>query len=113
MVAPLESRREPRGVRATAADSGWHWLYRMGAAAAGEALLAINNPGAVDQGTGIYLSLFLVTLAGLLISPGLFRGLAHRPPSLAAQLSRSTSPANLIHSVCQPGVPKGEKHVNL
>ncbi|MBE0689632.1 MAG: DUF4386 family protein, partial [Anaerolineae bacterium] len=36
--------------------------------AAGEALLAINNPGATYQGTGIYLSLLLVTLAGLIIS---------------------------------------------
>ena len=36
--------------------------------AAGEALLAINNPGAIHQGTGIYMSLFLVLLAGLIIS---------------------------------------------
>lgn len=36
--------------------------------AAGQALLAINNPGAVQQGTGITISLFLVTLAGLIIS---------------------------------------------
>jgi hypothetical protein len=36
--------------------------------AAGEALLAINNPGAMYQGTGIYLSLLLVLLAGLIIS---------------------------------------------
>jgi hypothetical protein len=36
--------------------------------AAGEALLAINNPGAVYQGTGIHASLLLVTLAGLIIS---------------------------------------------
>ena len=36
--------------------------------AAGEALLAINNPGAIYQGTGIYLSLLLVLLAGLIIS---------------------------------------------
>jgi hypothetical protein len=36
--------------------------------AAGEALLAVNNPGAFYQGTGIYLSLFLVLLAGLTIS---------------------------------------------
>jgi hypothetical protein len=36
--------------------------------AAGEALLAINNPGGVYQGTGIYLSLLLVTLAGLIMS---------------------------------------------
>jgi hypothetical protein len=36
--------------------------------AAGEALLAINNPGVIYQGTGIYLSLFLVLLAGMIIS---------------------------------------------
>ena len=36
--------------------------------AAGEALLAINNPGAIHQGTGIYISLLLVTLAGLIMS---------------------------------------------
>jgi hypothetical protein len=36
--------------------------------AAGEALLAENNPGFLYQGTGIYLSLFLVLVAGLIIS---------------------------------------------
>jgi hypothetical protein len=36
--------------------------------AAGEAMLAINNPGATYQGTGIYIGLFLVTLAGLIVS---------------------------------------------
>ena len=36
--------------------------------AAGEALLAEDNPGFLYQGTGIYLSLFLVLLAGLIIS---------------------------------------------
>jgi len=36
--------------------------------AAGEAMLAIYNPGAIYQGTGIYVSLFLVLLAGLIIS---------------------------------------------
>jgi hypothetical protein len=36
--------------------------------AAGEALLAVNNPGSLYQGTGIYLSLFLVLVAGLIIS---------------------------------------------
>ena len=35
---------------------------------AGEALLAINNPGAIYQGTGIYVSWFLIPLAGLIIS---------------------------------------------
>ena len=36
--------------------------------AAGEALLATNNPDATYQGTGIYVSYFLVLFAGLLIS---------------------------------------------
>jgi len=36
--------------------------------AAGEALLAINNPESIYQGTGIYISLFLVLFAGLIIS---------------------------------------------
>jgi hypothetical protein len=31
-------------------------------------LLAINNPGVLYQGTGIYVSLFFVLLAGLIIS---------------------------------------------
>jgi hypothetical protein len=33
-----------------------------------KALLEINNPGVIYQGTSIYLSLFLVLLAGLIIS---------------------------------------------
>jgi hypothetical protein len=36
--------------------------------AAGESLLAINNPDSIYQGTSIYVSLFLVLLAGLIIS---------------------------------------------
>ncbi len=36
--------------------------------AAGEALLAIHNPGVLYPGTGLFLSLFLVLLAGLIIS---------------------------------------------
>jgi hypothetical protein len=35
---------------------------------AGEALLAINNPGAIYQGTGATMGLLLVILAGLIIS---------------------------------------------
>jgi len=42
--------------------------------AAGEALLAINNPDSIYQGTGIYLSLFLVLFAGLVISVVMLRG---------------------------------------
>jgi hypothetical protein len=36
--------------------------------AAGEALLAIYNPGSIYQGTGYYVGYFLVLLAGLIIS---------------------------------------------
>lgn len=36
--------------------------------AAGEALLAMDNPGAITKGTGMYAGLLLVTLAGLLIA---------------------------------------------
>ena len=36
--------------------------------AAGEALLAIENPGSIYQGTGVYLSLLLVLVAGLIFS---------------------------------------------
>lgn len=42
--------------------------------AAGESLLAVNNPGSIYQGTGIYLSLFFVLLAGLIISVVMLRG---------------------------------------
>ena len=41
--------------------------------AAGEALLAIHNPGVMTQGTGIYLSLFLVLLAGFILSMVMLR----------------------------------------
>jgi hypothetical protein len=42
--------------------------------AAGEALLATNNPDSIYQGTGIYVSLFLVLLAGLIISIVMLQG---------------------------------------
>jgi hypothetical protein len=41
---------------------------RANLVAAGELLLAVNNPSSMFQGTGMYLSLFLVLLAGLIIS---------------------------------------------
>jgi len=41
--------------------------------AAGEALLAANNPDSIYQGTGIYVSLFLVLLAGLITSVVMLR----------------------------------------
>lgn len=43
--------------------------------AAGEALLAGYNPGTIENGTGYYLSLFLVLLAGLIISLVMLRSL--------------------------------------
>jgi hypothetical protein len=41
--------------------------------AAGEALLAMNNPDSVNQGTSSYVSLFLVLIAGLIISVVMLR----------------------------------------
>jgi len=41
--------------------------------AAGEALLATNNPGTLHQGAGIYASLLLVLVAGLLMSAVMLR----------------------------------------
>ena len=49
---------------AAAATNTQHSIYL----AAGEALLAVNNPEAVYQGTGIYVSYFLILFAGLIIS---------------------------------------------
>lgn len=48
-------------------------IQRSSLIAAGEALLAENNPDGIYQGTGIYLSLFLVLLAGLMISITMLR----------------------------------------
>jgi hypothetical protein len=44
--------------------------------AAGEALLAIHNPGDIFQGTGNYVAYFLVLLAGLIISVVMLRSRA-------------------------------------
>jgi hypothetical protein len=41
--------------------------------AAGQAVLALNNPGAVFEGTGIYMSFFLLAAAGLIISGTMLR----------------------------------------
>ena len=42
--------------------------------AAGEALLAINNPGVLAQGTGIYICMLLVPLAGLILAIAMLSG---------------------------------------
>lgn len=41
--------------------------------AAGQAVLAINNPGAIYQGTGIYVSFLLLAVAGLIVSAVMLR----------------------------------------
>jgi len=41
--------------------------------AAGQAVLATNNPGAVYQGTGIYMSFLLLAVAGLIVSAVMLR----------------------------------------
>ena len=55
--------------------------------AAGEALLALDNPGVIHQGTGIYASLFLVLLAGLAISGVMLR---------SSIFSRTTAVAGIL-----------------
>lgn len=47
--------------------------------AAGEALLAIENPGTIYQGTGVYLSLLLVLVAGLIFSILMLRSETFNP----------------------------------
>ncbi|HTX90193.1 MAG TPA: hypothetical protein VMC09_03165 [Anaerolineales bacterium] len=42
--------------------------------AAGEMALAVNNPGALTQGTGIYVCMLLVPLAGLILSIAMLTG---------------------------------------
>ena len=49
-------------------------LQRVSYLAAGEALLAIDNPGVLSQGTGISVCMFLVPLAGLIMSLVMLRG---------------------------------------
>ncbi|UCG04183.1 MAG: DUF4386 family protein [Candidatus Heimdallarchaeota archaeon] len=51
---------------------------------AGEALLAIHNPGSVYQGTGIYLSHFLVSLSGLIIAIVMFQSSIFSKPTAYA-----------------------------
>jgi hypothetical protein len=46
---------------------------RVSILAAGEGLLAIYNPGALHQGTGIYITMLLVPLAGLIVSWVMFQ----------------------------------------
>ena len=43
-------------------------VQRSSLLAAGEARLAVNNPVSIYQGTGFYISFFLILLAGLIIS---------------------------------------------
>jgi hypothetical protein len=41
--------------------------------ASGQAVLALNNPGAIFEGTGIYMSFFLLAAASLIISVVMLR----------------------------------------
>lgn len=58
--------------------------------AAGEALLAINNPGAPNQGTGIYACMLLVPLAGLILSAAMLRsGVFNRATAVTGVLANA------------------------
>jgi hypothetical protein len=51
-------------------------VQRSAYLAAGETLLAVNNPDSIYQGAGITVSLFLVLLAGLIVSAVMLRSAA-------------------------------------
>jgi hypothetical protein len=61
---------------------------------AGEALLAIHNPGAIHQGTGIHVSLLLVTLAALVFSVVMLR---------SSVFGKVTALVGIVASVSQLG----------
>jgi hypothetical protein len=62
--------------------------------AAGEALLAMHNPGAIHQGTGIYLGLLLVTIAALVFSVIMLR---------SSVFGRATALVGIVATVSQLG----------
>jgi hypothetical protein len=63
--------------------------------AAGEALLAAHNPGSIYQGTGIYMSLFLVLLAGLIISVVMLRS-SMRSSMRSTVFNKGTAYAGIV-----------------
>ena len=71
--------------------------------AAGEALLAIHNPGALHQGTGIYLSLLLVLLAGLIISLVMLRSTVF---SRATAFASDGAPSDCVALALLGFIPK-------
>jgi hypothetical protein len=73
--------------------------------AAGEALLAIDNPGMAFQGAGYYVSLFLVTAAGLILSVLMLRsGVFGRVAAWAGILANVLMSVFLLMLVVQPPV---------
>jgi hypothetical protein len=72
--------------------------------AAGEALLAIHNPGVIYQGTGIYLSLFLLLLAGLIISIVMLRsGIFNKVTAIIGILANGFG---LTYFIALPFIPQ-------
>lgn len=75
--------------------------------AAGEALLAIHNPGSIRQGTGIYTSLFLVLLAGLIISIVMLRSdVFGKATAWAGILANSFGLGHFIAMLVAPATPE-------
>jgi hypothetical protein len=69
-------------------------MQRTALLAAGEALLSMHNPGAVYPGTGIYLSLLLVTVAALVFSLVMLR---------SSVFGKATALVGIVASVSQLG----------
>jgi hypothetical protein len=73
--------------------------------AAGEALLAFDNPGVIYRGTGFYFSLFLVLTAGLIFSIIMFRSNEFgKPTAVAGMLANGINLCYFIILVLAPEV---------
>lgn len=88
--------------RYAAATSDWQ---RSTYLAAGEALLAINSPDSLYQGTGTYVSLFLVLLAGLIVSIVMWKSAVFsRPTALVGMLANGIGLCYFITLILVPAI---------
>ena len=86
---------------ATATSEAQRELYMS----AGEALLAVNNPNTIYQGTGIYVSYFLVLMAGLIISLVMWRsGIFSKATALMGILANGIGLCYFITLVFFPAI---------
>ncbi len=74
--------------------------------AAGQAVLAINDPSAVYQGTGIYISFLLLAVAGLIVSVVMLRsGIFGRVTALVGIVASACDLVYCFTFACMPLLP--------